>query len=86
MGYDTQEDITGHGFRATAATMLAERLNFDTNWIDRQLSHKLRGVVLGDAYIRAQYLNQRIPMMQAWADYLDELKAGCKVIPLRPAA
>ncbi|MDR0234602.1 MAG: integrase arm-type DNA-binding domain-containing protein [Zoogloeaceae bacterium] len=85
MGYDTQEDITGHGFRATAATMLAERLQMPIDWIERQLAHRVPGA-LADTYQRSQYLDKRRPMMQAWADYLDSLKAVVKVIPMRPEA
>ena len=84
LGYDTQEVITGHGFRATARTMLAERLRMPADWIERQLNHKVPGS-LGAAYDRTQFLDDRIPMMQAWADYLDERKRGADVIPLRTA-
>jgi integrase len=81
MGYDTKTEITGHGFRAMARTILHERLKVPENFIERQLSHKASGP-LGTAYDRAKYIDDRIPMMQTWADYLDELKAGAKVIPL----
>lgn len=84
MGYDTQTQITGHGFRAMARTLLHERLNIDPVIIEHQLAHKVPDA-LGQAYNRTKFLEQRKAMMQAWADYLDELKAGAKVIPLKQA-
>jgi integrase len=74
MGYDTRTEITGHGFRAMARTAIAERLHLDTQWIERQLSHRT-SERLGESYDRAQYLDDRREMMQTWADYLDGLKA-----------
>ena len=82
MGYDTQKDITGHGFRAMARTILHERLNIDPAIIEHQLAHKVPDT-LGAAYNRTKFIEQRKMMMQAWADYLDELKAGAKVIPFK---
>jgi len=82
MGYDTQDEMTGHGFRTTACTMLSERLRKPTDWIERQLAHKVPGA-LADTYNRTQFLDDRRPMMQEWADYLDELKRGAPVIQLR---
>lgn len=73
MGYDTKTQITGHGFRAMARTLLHERLNIDPNIIEHQLAHKVAGA-LGAAYNRTKFLEQRKTMMQTWADYLDELK------------
>jgi integrase len=75
MGYDTRTEITGHGFRAMARTVIAERLHLDTQWIERQLSHKT-SERLGESYDRTQYLDDRRQMMQTWADYLDGLKSG----------
>ena len=77
MGYDTKTQITGHGFRAMARTILHERLNIDPNIIEHQLAHKVPDA-LGKAYNRTKFIKQRIVMMQQWADYLDELKAGAK--------
>jgi len=74
MGYDTRTEITGHGFRAMARTVIAERLHLDTQWIERQLSHKT-SERLGESYDRTQYLDDRRKMMQTWADYLDGLKS-----------
>lgn len=73
MGYDTKTQITGHGFRAMARTLLHERLNIDPNIIEHQLAHKVSGA-LGAAYNRTKFLEQRKSMMQTWADYLDEIK------------
>lgn len=83
LGY-TSELQTWHGFRATARTLLAEKLNMDPNIIEAQLAHAVRDAN-GRAYNRATYLDQRRAMMQAWADYLDVLAAGAKVVPLRVA-
>jgi len=82
MGYDTQKDITAHGFRAMARTILHERLNIDPHVIEHQLAHKVPDA-LGAAYNRTKFIEQRVTMMQQWADYLDELKDGAKVIPIR---
>lgn len=84
MGYDTQTQITGHGFRAMARTILHERLNVDPHIIEHQLAHTVPDN-LGGAYNRTKFLSQRKLMMQQWADYLDELKAGAKVIPIEEA-
>lgn len=71
MGY-TPEIQTWHGFRATARTMLAERLECDPLVIEAQLAHSVKDAN-GRAYNRTQYIKQRADMMQRWADYLDEL-------------
>lgn len=76
LGYD-QETITGHGFRATARTMLHERLGFSPDAIEAQLGHTVPDR-LGSAYNRAKHLEERIKMMQAWGDFLDSLKADVK--------
>ena len=73
MGIDTKHEHTGHGFRATARTMLAEQLHCQPEVIEHQLSHAVPDT-LGTAYNRTKYLPQRKAMMQAWADYLDELR------------
>lgn len=83
LGY-TSDLQTWHGFRATARTLLAEKLNFDPNIIEAQLAHSVRDVN-GRAYNRTTYLEQRQKMMQSWADYLDALTAGSKVISMRAA-
>lgn len=84
MGY-TPEVQTWHGFRATARTMLAERLDCDPLVIEAQLAHAVKDAN-GRAYNRTQYLKHRAEMMQKWADYLDDLAAGASVISLLRAA
>jgi integrase len=82
MGYDTKAEITGHGFRAMARTILHEELHQKPEVIEHQLAHKVSDA-LGTAYNRTQFLKERRAMMQGWADYLDKLKVGADVIPLR---
>ena len=83
IGY-TGEQMTAHGFRATARTLLAE-LGWKPDAIERQLAHKASGP-LGAAYDRAQFLAERRQMMQAWGDYLDTLKRGAEVVPIFQSA
>jgi len=68
------DEVTAHGFRSTARTLMAER-GVSPEVIETQLHHKL-GTTVQQAYNRAQYLPQRRVMMQEWSDYLDSLKAG----------
>ena len=79
LGYKRQ--MTGHGFRAIASTILNES-NFRSDVIERQLAHCERNNVRG-AYNRAEYLAERQAMMQQYADMLDAMVAGAKVIPLQ---
>ena len=72
MGF-ARDEMTGHGFRAMARTLLAERLGMDEAAIEAQLAHGVRDT-LGRAYNRTQFLEQRRQMMQTWADYLDKLR------------
>jgi integrase len=83
MGYDS-DTMTGHGFRAMASTRLNE-MGFPPDVIERQLAHAERNKVRA-AYNRAQYLTDRTRMMQAWADYLDGLRAGGDVVAFKPKA
>lgn len=83
MGY-TSEIQTWHGFRATARTILAERLDFDPSLIEAQLAHAVRDAN-GRAYNRTTYLRQRQEMMQRWADYLEKLASIGGDIQLRVA-
>lgn len=85
MGYDTQTEITGHGFRAIAQTLGEQELGLEAKHIERQLAHSVANP-LGTAYERSQFLRDRKIMMQKWADYLDELKAGAKVISIKQGA
>ena len=73
MGYDTKTDITGHGFRAMARTLLHEKLDVKPEVIEHQLAHRVPDA-LGTAYNRTKFLDERRKMMQQWADYLDKLK------------
>ncbi len=75
MGYNTQTEITGHGFRAMARTILHERLEFDRDIIEHQLAHSVQDS-LGTAYNRTKFIKQRKEMMQIWADYLEKIKIG----------
>lgn len=81
MGFD-KDEITGHGFRAMARTMLHEILHFTPDAIEAQLAHAVPDR-LGRAYNRTTHLPERKRMMNTWADYLDGLKAGAQVIPFR---
>jgi len=82
LGYDSTIQ-TAHGFRTIASTLLNEQ-GWSPDAIERQLAHSPRDQVRA-AYNRAQYLDERRRMMQAWADYLDALKKGADVIPFRQA-
>lgn len=73
MGYAGR--MTVHGFRASARTMAAERLRVDRDLLELQISHRVFDS-LGRAYNRAEFLEERIALMQSWADYLDKLAAG----------
>jgi len=81
MGYD-KGTMTGHGFRAMARTILDEVLHIRPDYIEHQLAHAVRDP-LGRAYNRTAHLEERRIMMQKWADYLDGLKAGAVIIPLK---
>lgn len=83
MGYEKTE-ASGHGFRATARTLLAERLGIDPQVIEAQLAHAV-GDALGRAYNRTSYMDQRRQMMVTWATYLDTLRTGAKVLPFKAA-
>lgn len=85
MGYDTKTEITGHGFRAMARTILHEELHQKPEVIEHQLAHKVSDA-LGTAYNRTLFLKERKAMMQLWADYLDKLKAGAEIIRLHAGA
>jgi integrase len=80
MGFD-KDTVTGHGFRATARTLLDEVLCFRPDIIEHQLAHAVKDPN-GRAYNRTTHLAERTRMMQEWADYLDRLRTG-NVVPLR---
>jgi integrase len=80
MGYGTDE-MSGHGFRAMARTVLDEVLHFRPDYIEHQLAHAVKDPN-GRAYNRTAHLAERRKMMAGWADYLDTLKVGGNVLPM----
>ncbi|HWB33598.1 MAG TPA: integrase arm-type DNA-binding domain-containing protein [Acidobacteriaceae bacterium] len=80
-----KEEMTGHGFRAVARTILDEVLGVRPDFIEHQLAHAVKDPN-GRAYNRTAHLPERRKMMQQWADYLDKLKAGAKVISINKGA
>lgn len=84
MGYENDE-MTAHGFRAMARTLMIERLpGVAADVIEAQLAHGKSGP-LGMAYDRAEFMEQRRQLMTAWADYLGQLRAGAKVLEFKAA-
>ena len=83
MGYD-KDEMTGHGFRALARTILDEVLDevlqVRPEYIEHQLAHAVRDPN-GRAYNRTAHLDERKKMMQLWSDYQDDIKAGAKILP-----
>ena len=84
MGFE-KDEMTGHGFRAMARTILDEVLQVRPDLIEHQLAHAVKDPN-GRAYNRTKHLPEREKMMQQWADYLDGLKVGAKVIPIKRKA
>lgn len=85
LGYDTRTEITGHGFRAMARTILHEELEQKPEVIEHQLAHAVPDN-LGGAYNRTRFIKERRAMMQKWADYLERLQAGAQIIPIATAS
>jgi integrase len=81
LGYDTRTEITGHGFRAMARTILHEELEQRPEVIEHQLAHAVPDN-LGSAYNRTKFIRQRRVMMQEWADYLDRTKTGAEIVSI----
>jgi len=81
MGIDTKTELTPHGWRATARTLLHEQLEYPPEVIEQQLAHAVPDT-LGRAYNRTRFADQRREMMQAWADHLDKLKTGADVVEI----
>ena len=81
----SKEEMSGHGFRAAARTILDEVLGFPPHLIEHQLAHAVRDP-LGRAYNRTAHLPERHKMMQDWANYLDKLKAGAEIVPINQSA
>ena len=75
--------MTAHGFRSTAATRLSEMARWSYDAIERQLAHEEQNAVRRAYTHGAEYWSERVVMMQAWADYLDELRGAGKIIQLR---
>ena len=84
MGFSNDE-ITAHGLRSTASTMLNESGKWHPDAIERALSHGDSNAVRG-AYNRGNYWDERVRMAQWWSDYLDQLREGGKVLPLKRGA
>ena len=82
LGY-SKDEMTAHGFRSTASTLLNEAGLFSPDAIERALAHSERDRVRA-SYNRAAHLSERAQMAQWWSDYLDTLRDGAAVIPLRP--
>jgi integrase len=80
LGY-AQDEMTGHGFRAMAATLLNEMGMWNPDAIERQLAHADNNAVRR-AYARGEYWDERVRMMQHWSDFLDDLRDGATI--LRP--
>ncbi len=81
MGF-TKDEMSVHGFRAMARTILDEVLGFRPDFIDHQLAHAVRDAN-GRAYNRTSHLPERHKMMQSWSDYLEKLKVGAEVIQFK---
>jgi integrase len=81
----SKEEMSGHGFRAMARTILDEVLGFRPDFIEHQLAHAVRDPN-GRAYNRTAHLTERRKMMQAWADYLDGLRTSTNVVPMKRSA
>ncbi len=82
LGY-SKEEATSHGFRATASTLLNESGKWNPDAIERQLAHVEKNAVRR-AYARGEHWDERVKMMQWWADHLDTLRKGGEVVELKP--
>jgi len=83
MSFDNTE-MTAHGFRAMARTIMVEQMDVEPEVIEAQLAHGKSGP-LGAAYDRAEFVVKRRKMMQLWADHLDELRQGAKILAFKAA-
>jgi integrase len=81
LGFD-KDEMTGHGFRSAASSMLNESGLWNADAIEAQLAH-VESNSVRRAYHRADYWDERVRMMMWWTDYLAELRVGAKVIPIR---
>ena len=80
--YFTKDEMSVHGFRAMARTIVDEVLGFRVDFIEHQLAHAVRDAS-GRAYNRTSHLPERHKMMQSWSDYLDTLKNGAQVLEFK---
>jgi integrase len=78
LGYDKTE-VTAHGFRATAATLLNEMGKWHPDAIERQLAH-IEGNDVRRAYVRGEHWNERVRMMKYWSQYLGDLQTGANIL------
>jgi integrase len=83
LGY-TKDEMTAHGIRAAASSMLNESGKWNADAIEAQLAH-VEGNLVRRAYARAEFWDERVKMMQWWADRLDELRRGGEVVPISAA-
>jgi integrase len=83
LGY-TKDQVTAHGFRTTASTILNQMSRWSADAIERQLAHQEEDDVRKAYMHAAEFWSERVEMMQAWADYLDRLRSGASVISLEP--
>ncbi len=82
LGY-AKDEVTGHGFRATASSLLNESGKWHPDAIERQIAH-IEGNSLRAAYARGEHWDERVSMMRWWADYLDQLRTPASArIPVR---
>jgi len=81
----TQDEMSGHGFRAMARTIMEEVLRIPAHLLEHQLAHRVRDPH-GRAYNRTTHLAERHEMMQQWADYLDRVKTGADKVARRRSA
>ncbi len=84
LGY-TGKEMTAHGFRSTASTLLNESRKWSADAIERALAHKDGNTIRG-TYHRGAHWAERVEMAQWWSDHLDILKTGAQILPLRPSA
>jgi integrase len=84
LGY-AKDEVTAHGFRTTASTLLNEMGRWNRDAIERQLAHQEQDEVRNAYMHAAEFWSERVEMMQVWADYLDQLRSGADIIPLESA-
>ena len=84
LGY-AKDQVSAHGFRTTASSLLNETGRWNSDAIERQLAHQEENEIRHAYMHAAEFWDERVEMMQAWADYLDQLRTGAVVIPLQAA-